>query len=92
MSTDDNDRLTPFDAVVNDENRRKSDTTSRLCYNVSRGEHSTKPMETGQGESDVLGRCAERGGSASYPLALSFIRTLLAGVLYFRVRLPAPFA
>ena len=97
VSTDDNVRLTPFDVVVNDENRtkigrRKSDTTSRLCYNVFRGEHTTQPMGTGQGQSDVLCGCAERGGSASYPLALSIIRTLVAGVLHFRVRLPAPFA
>jgi len=33
VSTDDNDRLTPFDQRGQ---RRKSDTTSRLCYNVFR--------------------------------------------------------
>ena len=89
VSTDDNDRLTPFDQRGQ---RRKSDTTSRLCYNLSRREYTSQPMGTGQGQSNVLGRCAERGGSASYPLALTFVRTIVAGVLYFRVRLPAPLA
>ena len=50
MSTDDNDRLTPFDNVVNGENRR--DFT--VVLQPVRGEHTTQPMGTGQGQSDYL--------------------------------------